>query len=102
LADSLTLANNTSSNLKLTRTFFANIWPLALARWPSLEAEAAGFLPHMDGLGALGRRTETVVASPVVRDDTALMTMLSGRPALSREESAATAVASERFIYGPG
>lgn len=102
LADSLTRARSMASNLRLTRTFSAKGSCSVLTRRPSLEEEPADFLPHVARFGALGRRTETVVASSVIRDDLALTKTLSSRPTPNREEDAAIAAASERFNFGPG
>jgi hypothetical protein len=93
-ADSLTLASSAASNLTLTRTFFAKVSPPAMACWLNLGVKAVGF-------GASGRRTETVAAPAVIRDDLASITTLSGRPALSREKAAAIAAANDRFMFSP-
>jgi hypothetical protein len=100
-ANSLTLASSSASNLRLTRTFFAKLSSPALACCLRLGVEAC-FFPHVVGFGASGRRTETLVAPAVIRDDLALTTTPIGHPVPSREKDSAIAAASERFIFGPG
>ena len=93
-ADSLTLASSAASNLTLTRTFFAKDSPPALACWLNRQSRRLAS-------GHPGRRTETVAAPAVIRDDLASITTLSGRPALSREKAAAIAAANDRFMFSP-